>query len=319
VNQPASPSPAAQRIEFIDLARGIALIAMAIYHFSWDLEFFGWIAPSTTLTGGWLVFARSIATSFLILVGISLVLAHGSGTRWRSFWKRWVQVAGAAAAISLVTWYAMPGGFIFFGILHAIALYSLLGLFFVRAHWLVPFGVGIVILLVWQTYTHEVFSNAVLWWVGLAPIPPLSNDYVPVFPWFAAVLTGIGLSQLMKTKALWSTVDGIALPSRLQHPVIFIGRNSLIFYLVHQPVLLASVWLFTTFVAQPDRTPHFVSQCQTTCAASKSEGFCQSFCGCLVTELKREKLFVPLLQLTVTEEQNARILETRELCIAREN
>ena len=133
--EPAFPSPAISkfpRIEAIDLARGAALIAMAIYHFTWDLEFFGYVDEGMTAHGGWKLFARCIASSFLFLVGVSLFLAHGKGIRWRGFLIRVAMVAGAALAISLVTYIAVPGAFIFFGILHEIALASLLGLAFLR-------------------------------------------------------------------------------------------------------------------------------------------------------------------------------------------
>ena len=52
------------RIDAIDIARGIALLAMAIYHFTWDLEFFGYAEPGLTAVGGWKLFARAIASSF---------------------------------------------------------------------------------------------------------------------------------------------------------------------------------------------------------------------------------------------------------------
>ena len=105
---------------------------MAIYHFTWDLEFFGYLEPGLTAHGGWKLFARCIASSFLFLVGVSLFLAHGRGIRWRGFLIRFAMVAGAALAISVVTYFAVPGAFIFFGILHEIALASLLGLAFLR-------------------------------------------------------------------------------------------------------------------------------------------------------------------------------------------
>src|SRR4030095_5183235 len=73
-----------------------------------------------------------IASSFLFLVGVSLLLAHGRGIRWRGFLIRFAMVAGAALAISLVTYIAVPGAFIFFRILHEIAVGSLLGLLFLR-------------------------------------------------------------------------------------------------------------------------------------------------------------------------------------------
>ena len=89
-----------RRITAIDIGRGVALVAMAIYHFTWDLEFFGYVERGLTAVGGWKMFARCIASSFLVLVGISLFLAHRNGVRWPSFWRRWQMVAAAALALS---------------------------------------------------------------------------------------------------------------------------------------------------------------------------------------------------------------------------
>ena len=107
---PAAPQPG--RIAVIDVARGVALLAMASYHFTWDLEFFGYADAGLTAVGGWKTYARCIATSFLFLVVVSLYLAHGRGIRWNGFWKRLAMVAAAAAAISFVTWLAVPQGFV---------------------------------------------------------------------------------------------------------------------------------------------------------------------------------------------------------------
>ncbi|HEX5933878.1 MAG TPA: heparan-alpha-glucosaminide N-acetyltransferase, partial [Pseudorhizobium sp.] len=127
-----TPSPAVPRITVIDTLRGVALLAMASYHFTWDLEFFGYLEPGTATHGWWKIYARAIASSFLFLAGISLVLAHYPAIRWRSFWKRFAMVAGAALAISIATFIAVRGAWIFFGILHCIAVASLAGLAFVR-------------------------------------------------------------------------------------------------------------------------------------------------------------------------------------------
>ena len=124
MQEPARPS---RRIEAIDIARALALVAMAIFHFTWDLENFGYLTPGLTEHGGWRLFARCIASSFLFLVGVSLVLANRNGIRWPAFWKRFAMIVVAAAAITLVTLYVTPDAFIFFGILHEIALASLLG------------------------------------------------------------------------------------------------------------------------------------------------------------------------------------------------
>jgi uncharacterized membrane protein len=121
------------RIAAVDVARGVALVAMAIYHFCWNLEMFGYLEPGTANSGLLKVFARSIATSFLFLVGFSLVLATAGGIRWGDYFKRLAMVAGAAALISVATYFATPNAWIFFGILHHIAALSIIGLVFVSA------------------------------------------------------------------------------------------------------------------------------------------------------------------------------------------
>ena len=80
---PVPEHPTRPRIGLLDTARGVALIAMASYHFAWDLEFFRYIEAGTTAFGWWKMYARGIAGSFLFLVGFSLVLAHTPAIRWR--------------------------------------------------------------------------------------------------------------------------------------------------------------------------------------------------------------------------------------------
>ena len=176
------------RIDAIDIARGMALVAMAIYHFTWDLEFFGHVPPAMTAVGGWKLFARCIASSFLFLVGVSLFLGHAKGIRWRGYWRRLAMVAGAALAISLVTYIAVPDSFIFFGILHQIALASVLGLAFLRLPAMVTLIAAAAVIAAPHYLRSTFFDNPWWWWTGLSENRPRSNDYVPVFPWFGAVL-----------------------------------------------------------------------------------------------------------------------------------
>lgn len=116
----------------LDVLRSFALLGMIVFHFARDLEMFGYLAQGTTLSGGWALFARSIAGSFLLLAGVSLSLAHGSGIRWVPFCRRLAIVSSAALAITLATYAAVPERFIYFGILHVIAVSSLFGLVFLK-------------------------------------------------------------------------------------------------------------------------------------------------------------------------------------------
>ncbi|GGA82128.1 hypothetical protein GCM10011491_06910 [Brucella endophytica] len=286
------------RLARIDITRGIALLAMAIYHTGWDFEFFGYLDPGTTGHGGWKLFARMIASSFLILVGFSLVLAHGKGIRWRSFGIRLAQIAGAAFAITLVTWYMIPGSFIFFGILHQIALASLLGLLFL---WL-PIPVIVLCAAVFVAlpfyYQSSLFDHPALWWVGLSTIFPRSNDYVPLFPWFGAVLGGMALARIFQRFQLMPILqNGTGFPL-LDRPLTFIGGHSLAFYLTHQPILIACVFLIAQLLppSMADQHARFVQTCEQSCQMTNNGQLCHRFCACVTAKLDQAKLFDELFE-----------------------
>lgn len=280
------------RLEPIDLARGTALIAMAIYHFAWDLEFFGYAPPGMTAQGGWKIFARCIASSFLFLVGVSLFLAHARGLRWRPFLRRLAMVVAAAAAISLATFVAVPGGFIFFGILHQIALASLLGLAFLRVPAPVTLAVAATVIAAPFFLRSEIFDHPLLWWVGLSSVNPHSNDYVPLFPWFAAVLAGIAAARIAQASGLFERMAGWTF-GRWSRPVQAAGRHSLAVYLLHQPVLIGAIWLFAQVApaGEPARDVQFTRACTAQCAETQTEAFCEFYCACVMDALVREDRF----------------------------
>ena len=62
------------RLPFVDAARGVALWAMFVFHLVWDLAQFGWIDRDAIFAPEFRWFGHAIAASFLLLVGVSLVL-----------------------------------------------------------------------------------------------------------------------------------------------------------------------------------------------------------------------------------------------------
>ncbi len=305
------------RIKLIDVFRGAALIAMTIYHFAWDLEYASWILPATTLSPGWVLFARSIASSFLFLAGVSLVLAHGNGIKWRGFFKRLAMVAVAAALISLVTFYAVPNGFIFFGILHAIALFSLVGLLFVRLPWFLPALVAIAVYWVGQNLVNDVFSAQWLWWVGLATKPPVSTDYVPFFPWFSATLAGIATAKLSMRFGWLQVLSAVTLPNPIEKPLSFIGQHSLIYYLIHQPIMIGLIWVFTAIAGPPDRTAGFVQICTNQCLSHNDKKFCKPYCSCVAGSFNNMELLTPFLDGKLDITKNELVGKITKQCRAR--
>ena len=307
--------PKAERIEAIDIARGGALVAMAIYHFTWDLEFFGYTEPGMTAVGGWKLFARCIASSFLFLVGVGLFLAHRQGIRWRGFLRRLAMIAAAAAAISLATYVAVPGGFIFFGILHEIALASLLGLAFLRLPATFVLLTATLVIAAPHFLRSEFFDHPVWWWTGLSTFRPHSNDYVPVFPWFGAVLIGIAAAKLGVQLGLAERLAGRTFGVWSQ-PLILAGRHSLAFYLIHQPVLIACLWLFSQVAPPRQETVQvrFLQSCQRSCEETRDTEFCTRYCVCMIDGLEQSGALDRVMSGDTSAEQRLRVEELAGTC-----
>ena len=94
------PSHPHGRLDLVDLARGLAIVQMVAYHFIYDLSYFGWIKVVLTASPAFVAWRSAIVTQFLLLVGIGIGLGHAGARPQRRFWKRWMQIAGAAALVS---------------------------------------------------------------------------------------------------------------------------------------------------------------------------------------------------------------------------
>lgn len=229
------------RIDLIDMARGVALIAMTIFHFAFDLELFGFQKPGFTAQPHWKYFARAIATSFLFLVGFSLYLAHAQWIDWASWRVRMLKIVGAALLITVATYVATPSQYIFFGILHAIAFSSIAGLLFIRSPVLLTVTCAIAVFLIGQGFETPLLDHWTFWWTGLSAAPIMSSDYVPVFPWLSASLLGIAAAKLATQYKLLEKMSVYRAGGKPALLLRFLGQNSLVYYLLHQPVLIALI------------------------------------------------------------------------------
>jgi uncharacterized membrane protein len=237
-----APSTLSVRLPALDLARGLALAAMALYHFSWDLEFFGFADLGVTQHPLWIGFARAIAASFLALVGVGLVFGHAKAFRLRPFLRRLAMIVAAALAITLASILADPDGIIWFGILHCIAVSSVLGLFFLRLPIAVVIGTGMACIAAPHFATSPLFNGLGWVWIGLARDVIPSNDYNPLLPWFGYVLLGIAAARILppdRWPLRWRLWQPHAAVARM---LCLAGRHSLFVYLVHQPILMGILW-----------------------------------------------------------------------------
>jgi uncharacterized membrane protein len=237
---PATPTPKVitdegmpPRYAVIDALRGFAIVLMIAYHFSFDLNYYGWTHQDFNHAPFWLIARACIVSLFLLLVGISLVL-NAQRTSSTSFWRRQIRLLAACVAVSLGSYMMFPQSFIFFGILHFILLASLTGRLFVRFHY-ANLVASLLVLLAGLSYSNPLFNTPLLQWLGFMTYKPYTEDYVPFFPWFGVVLAGIFLGRLMIAKPVWLTGRQ---PARWMRQLVLAGRHSLAIYLLHQPVLL---------------------------------------------------------------------------------
>jgi uncharacterized membrane protein len=229
------------RLLALDIARTAARLGMVAFHLVFDLQMFGLLPYGTTAEPFFYWHARIVAGSFLALSGVSLWLAHGTIIRWPAFWQRWIRLAGAAALVTAATYAAFPDFFVYFGILHCLALSSLVGLAVLRLPALAIAAIGLAIIVASYHLASPAFNAPALRFLGLATEPALTVDFEPIFPWVGPFLLGLAAGKLASRLNLWPQ---IALPStRLTRALAWPGQHSLAVYLLHQPVLLGLIWV----------------------------------------------------------------------------
>lgn len=308
-----------QRLPGIDILRGAAVAAMILYHFAWDLRFFGLIATDIVSHPFWMAFARTIAGTFLFLSGVSLALMARDGLDRDAFLRRFALIAGAALLVTLATWLALPQGFIFFGILHCIAVSSLVALPLLRLP--LPFVVAAAaaILATPLLFSHPLFDAPLLQWLGLGTRTPVANDYVPVFPWTGLALLGVAAGRrIAADPPAWLGLR----PTGAMNLVAEAGRRSLPIYLVHQPVLMAALYLASLGLAPSNAidatTREFRSSCASSCRqAGGGQELCSRYCACAETEIKQAELWTPLMRNALTARQQQQIAGITETCEVR--
>ena len=237
---------AAARLERLDALRGLAMVWMSAYHLCFDLNHFGYIAQDFYRDPLWTTQRTLIVSAFLLCAGAGQAVAIAQQQSARQFARRWLQIAACAALVSLGSWWMFPASFICFGVLHGMAVMLLLlrwagkrwpghdGLW-----WLA--GAAAMALPWWAPALMAAHPDLRLlderWlnWIGLVSRKPVTEDYVPLLPWLGVMIWGhVGMRTLLRRPPAWLHRP-LPTPGR---PLAALGRWSLSYYMLHQPVLL---------------------------------------------------------------------------------
>lgn len=225
------------RIWELDAARGAALIGMVIIHLIYDLvDLFGvihWQQPT-----GYLLFKNNYGLLFLVISGISVTL----GSRCL---KRGFQVFCCGFLCTAVTLGMYLLNFtdrsilIYFGVLHCLGVCMMLWPLFRKLPSPVLTGIGLFLVAAGLYLRTTAFSFRWLMPLGFVYYGFASSDYFPLMPNLGYFLLGavFGRRLYREKKSLFP---------KDRPPVPFLcwcGRNSLMIYLLHQPILAALVGL----------------------------------------------------------------------------
>lgn len=227
-----------ERYSEIDILRGIAVVMMIIFHFVFDLDYFNVYNFNITV-GFWLYFARLIAIMFIFLVGVSMTLVYyRKNFEFLDYLKKGSIVFSFGLLITLITYLFLKNGTIIFGILHFIGISIILGSLFLRFKELNLVLGGILIGLGFYI-KNFIVSYPWLVWFGLRFENFYTLDYFPLLPWFGVVLLGIYFGKLLYPKG--KRRFNVNLENKY---LSFLGKHSLVIYLIHQPILILLINLF---------------------------------------------------------------------------
>lgn len=238
-----------QRFWEIDFLRGIAIIMMVLYHLLYNLHYFAHYNINV-YSGFWMYFARTTATTFIFLVGVSLSVSFSRTKKihqdrnklFMKYFRRGLKVFSWGLIITLVTWIFLREGFVIFGILHLIGISIILAYPFLKLrYWNLLIGLFCIFL---GAYLKGfVFNFYWLSWLGFRPAQFYSVDYFPLLPWFGVVLIGIFFGNLLYLdhSRRFQLVD-LSFFSGIK-VFCFLGKHSLLIYLLHQPLIIAVLFL----------------------------------------------------------------------------
>ncbi len=232
------------RLWEIDTLRGAAVVAMMFFHFMWLLWFFN-LTRQNVVGDAWQTFARGIGTTFIFLLGVSATLDYArtlvKGVNpFMRMLKRGLLVFACGLIVSVGTYQFVHEEWVRFGILHHAGVAIILAYFFMRAPASLTLIIGFALIAA-GSYLGGLRGDTSQWLIPFGVVPRGLGmvDYYPLLPWFGVALLGVAAGK-------WLYPNGqrqFTLPDTgnfiLFRTLRFLGRHSLIVYLVHQPIFIA--------------------------------------------------------------------------------
>lgn len=243
--------PSSSRYALLDELRGLDLISMLLYHGMWDAVYLFGVSILWYAGQPGHLWQQSICWVFILLSGFCLPLGHHPV-------RRGATVFAAGALVTVVTLLFMPEDVVWFGVL------TLLGSAMILTGLLEPYlkkvppvagAVGSFVLFALTYHTMDGFWNlGPLQWalpralyanygtayLGFYPFGFFSTDYFPLLPWLFLFWVGFYLHHLIGRERMEPLRRSVC------PPLGWLGRHSLVLYLLHQPVIFGVLTVLFT-------------------------------------------------------------------------
>lgn len=242
----------------LDALRGLALVWMTAFHFCFDLSYLGFWKQDFHGDPFWTWQRRGIVTLFLLCVGLAQAQAQIRAVQAAMPWRRWRRLAACALAVSVASYSMFPDRYIYFGVLHCIALVSVALWWMQRWRNTGLLAIAVLALAVpqfyqalgasWPDSVVQMLNSKAGSVLGLVTELPSTEDYVPLLPWLGVAVLGLWAGRQLAR-------PGLAAPAMPQRPatrplrvLAWLGRHSLPYYMLHQLVLMGGLMALRAWV-----------------------------------------------------------------------
>lgn len=250
------------RLNKLDQIRGVTLVSMILYHFLWDIVFIAGIDIPWYSKAPGNIWQKSICITFILLSGFCFSFGNKR-------LKRSLQIFICGAIVTVVTLLAMPEDPVIFGVLTFIGSAGLITIPFDKLHrkleakmsstqksfnlslfvtslllFIICFRIsrGYLNLLFTKLYLpKEIYAGLLSTFFGFMMKGFVSSDYFAILPWYFLYLCGYFLYRISGVEEYKNTGCENWFIKEFKDGKIkafqWLGKRSLIIYMLHQPIL----------------------------------------------------------------------------------